>query len=69
MPKNMASMEEPGKKILGVNEGITKRILSSFAVTASLMIDWELNNGSENVTQKVNLRCFVKWRKSGFIDL
>ena len=46
------------QKNIGCKGGITKRILSSFAVTASVMIDRELNNGIENVTQKVNSRCF-----------
>ena len=51
-----------GKKILGVKGGITKKILSSFAVTAVSVIIESLSkedgNGIQNVTQKVNLRCF-----------
>ena len=49
------------KKILGVKGGLTKKILSSFAVTVSVIIESLSNedgNGIENVTQKVNLSCF-----------
>ena len=50
------------QKILGVKGGITKKILSSFAVTAVSVITESLSkedgNGIQNVTQKVNSRCF-----------
>ena len=55
---------EPGKKILSVKEGgerVTKRILSSFAVTASVIIGTlrsEDGDGRENVAEKVNSRSF-----------
>ena len=51
-----------GQKNIGCKGGITKKILSSFAVTAVSVIIESLSNengnGIENVTQKVNSRCF-----------
>ena len=55
-----------GKKILGVKGrgggGVTKIILSSFAVMAVSVIIESLSkedgNGIQNVSQKVNSRCF-----------
>ena len=57
---------EPGKKILSVKEEggggrVTKRILSSFAATASVIIGTlrsEDGDGRENVAEKVNSRSF-----------
>ena len=50
------------QKNIGCKGGITKKILSSFAVTAVSVIIESLSNengnGIENVTQKVNSRCF-----------
>ena len=50
------------QKNIGCKGGITKKILSSFAVTAVSEIIESLSNengnGIENVTQKVNSRCF-----------
>ena len=50
------------QKNIGGKGGITKKILSSFAVTAVSVIIESLSNengnGIENVTQKVNSRCF-----------
>ena len=60
--KNMASKGGgAGKKILGVTEGSPKKILSSFAVTVSVITESLSNedgNGIENVTQKVNSHRF-----------
>ena len=63
MPKNMAAKGAGGRqKNIGGKGGITKKILSSFAVTAVSVIIESLSNengnGIENVTQKVNSRCF-----------
>ena len=65
MAKNMASKGGggAGKKKKCVCKGrITKKILSSFAVTAVSVITESLSNengnGIENVTQKVNSRRF-----------
>ena len=49
------------QKNIGCKGGITKKILSSFAVTVSVIIESlsnENGNSIENVTQKVNSRCF-----------
>ena len=59
----MASKGGGGRqKILGVKGGSPKKIISSFAVTAVFVIIESLSNengnGIENVTQKVNSRCF-----------
>ena len=49
-------------KNIGCKCGVTKKILSSFAVTALSVIIESLSNddvyGIANVTQKVNSRCF-----------
>ena len=63
MPKNMAAKGGGGRqKNIGGKGGITKKILSSFAVTAVSVITESLSNengnGIENVTKKVNSRRF-----------
>ena len=49
------------QKNIGCNGGITKKIISCFAVTVSVITESLSNedgNGIENVTQKVNSRRF-----------
>ena len=65
MPKNMASEGGGGRQNnIGCKGGPPKKILSSFAVTTVSVIIESLSNedgngnGIENVTQKVNSRCF-----------
>ena len=63
MPKICLQRGGGGRpKNIGCNGGITKKILSSFAVTAVSVIIESLSNedgnGIENVTQKVNSRRF-----------
>ena len=66
MPKNMASKGGGRQENIGCKGGLTKIILSSFAVTAiSVIIESLINedgNDIQNVNQKVNSRCFTLHR-------
>ena len=61
-PKKYGCKGGARQKNIGCKGGIAKKILSSFAVTAVSEIIESLSNengnGIENVTQKVNSRCF-----------